>query len=111
LPEDTAPLRRAVHLLSSGGVDAVTFTAAQQLEHLVQVARAEQRESELLDALGKEVLVASIGPVTTDALRERGIAVDVEPVHPKMGHLVKELSEKAQSALEAKRRVAIGSST
>jgi uroporphyrinogen-III synthase len=111
LPEDTAPLRRAIQLLSSGCVDAVLFTAAQQLEHLMQVAHDEQRQNALLSALGKEVLVASIGPVTSDALRERGIGVDLEPVHPKMGHLVKELSEKAQSALEAKRRVAIGSST
>jgi len=111
LPEDTAPLRQAIQLLASGSAEAVMFTSAQQLEHVLQVAEQEQREQALLSALAKDVLVASIGPVTTEALRERGITVDLEPAHPKMGHLVKELSEKAQAALEAKRRVAMGSST
>jgi uroporphyrinogen-III synthase len=111
LPEDTAPLRNAIGLLSSGGADAVLFTSAQQIQHVLEVARQEQRESQLLSALARDVLVASIGPVTTEALHEHGIVVDVEPVHPKMGHLVKDLGEKAQEALRAKRRVASGSST
>jgi uroporphyrinogen-III synthase len=111
LPEDTGPLRRALGLLASGGADAVAFTSAQQLEHVLQVAEQEQQTAALFQALRHDVLVASIGPVTSDALRERGVEVDVEPVHPKMGHLVKELAEKAQAALLTKRRVASGSST
>jgi len=111
LPEDTAPLRRAIELLSGGGADAVLFTSAQQIDHVLQVAEQQARTEALLNALRRQVLVASIGPVTSDALRERGITVDVEPVHPKMGHLVKELAEKAQDALLTKRRVASGSST
>lgn len=111
LPEDTAPLRRALVLLASGGADAVLFTSAQQLDHVLQIAEQEQQTAALLAALQRDVLVASIGPVTTDALRERGVGVDVEPVHPKMGHLVKELAEKAHAALLTKRRVASGKST
>jgi uroporphyrinogen-III synthase len=111
LPEDTAPLRRALGLLASGGADAVLFTSAQQLDHVLQVAEQEQQTVALLSALQRDVLVASIGPVTSDALRERGVGVDVEPVHPKMGHLVKELAEKAQAVLLTKRRVASGKST
>ena len=30
----------------------------------------------------------SIGPTTSQALRESGLPVDIEPEHPKMGHLV-----------------------
>lgn len=111
LPEDTAPLRRAIGLLASRQVDAVLFTSAQQLDHVLQVAEQEQNTGALLSALRSDVLIASIGPVTSDALRERGIEVDLEPVHPKMGHLVKELAEKAQAALLTKRRVASGKST
>jgi uroporphyrinogen-III synthase len=111
LPEDTAPLRQAIGLIATGGADVVLFTSAQQLDHVLQIAEQEARTQALLSALQQTVLVASIGPVTSDALRERGIAVDIEPVHPKMGHLVKDLAEKAQAALLTKRRVASGSST
>lgn len=111
LPEDTAPLRRALALIASGGADAVVFTSAQQLEHVLQVAEQEQQTEAFFRALRHDVLVASIGPVTSDALRERGVHVDVEPVHPKMGHLVKALAEQAQEALLTKRRVASGSTT
>lgn len=111
LPEDTAPLRSAIARIASCGADAVIFTSAQQLDHLLSIAREEQLEAKLVEALRRDVLVASIGPVTSDALRERGIEVDLEPAHPKMGHLAKELGERAHEALLAKRRVAIGSST
>ena len=43
----------------------------------------------LVAALGK-VKVASIGPVTSEALGEYGIPVSMEPTHPKMGFLVRE---------------------
>ncbi|MGZ6576634.1 MAG: uroporphyrinogen-III synthase [Solirubrobacteraceae bacterium] len=50
------------------------------------------RELGLADAVlaraQRVVVVASIGPVCSDALRRHGITVDLEPEHPKMGHLV-----------------------
>jgi uroporphyrinogen-III synthase len=46
----------------------------------------------LVSAL-KKTIVASIGPVTSEALAEYGIPVSLEPTHPKMGFLVKEASE------------------
>ena len=30
----------------------------------------------------------SVGPTTSETLREHGLQVDIEPEHPKMGHLV-----------------------
>jgi uroporphyrinogen-III synthase len=53
-------------------------------------------------ALQHHVVVASIGPVTTAALAEHGIVVDLEPEHPKMGHLVKALVERGAHTLSAK---------
>jgi uroporphyrinogen-III synthase len=50
------------------------------------------------------MVVASIGPVASDALRRRGIAVDVEPEHPKMGRLVLEAAERAPAILAERRR-------
>ena len=49
-------------------------------------------------------VIASIGPVASATLRDNGIAVDIEPSHPKMGFLVKEVSEQSQLLLAAKRQ-------
>ena len=35
----------------------------------------------------KSVVVGSVGPTTTETLKARGLPVDIEPEHPKMGHL------------------------
>jgi uroporphyrinogen-III synthase len=47
-------------------------------------------------------MVASIGPVCSEALRAEGLAPDLEPSHPKMGHLVKEAAERAEEILSSK---------
>ena len=43
------------------------------------------------------MIVASIGPTTSEALEEDGVRVDFEPSHPKMGVLVQETAEFAAS--------------
>lgn len=88
LPEDTGPLRRAVAEIADGKVGAVLFTSAQQVEHLLQVAAEEGREDDLRSALHQRTVVGSVGPTTSEILREKRLPVDVEPEHPKMGHLV-----------------------
>ena len=103
LPDDLTPLQEAVRLISQGDVDGVVFTSQQQLQHLLEIARRENCESELLAALKTRVLVASIGPVTSEALRACDLSPDIEPAHSKMGHLAKALREQAQQALEKKR--------
>ncbi|MDH5670771.1 MAG: uroporphyrinogen-III synthase [Myxococcales bacterium] len=103
LPEDTAPLERAVELLCRGEADAVTVTSARQIDHLLQVAERLGLREQLMAALGERVLVASIGPVTSEALRDHGLEPDLEPEHPKMGQLVKALDRDAMGALEHKR--------
>lgn len=92
LPEDAEPLRRAIVEVAEGRIGAVTFTAAQQVVHLLEVAAEMGREPALREALGRSVVVASVGPTTTETLRARGLPVDVEPEHPKMGHLVAALA-------------------
>lgn len=103
LPEDTAPLARGLDALCDGGADAVVFTSAHQLDNLLDFARDAGRRDALTDALRRRVLVASIGPVTSDALRDAGIAPDLEPEHPKMGHLVLTLAAQGAAKLAAKR--------
>ena len=92
LPEDTGPLVAAIGEIVEGRIGAVMFTSAQQVVHLLQVAASLGREGDLRAALADRVVVASIGPTTTETLREHDLPVDIEPEHPKMGHLVAALA-------------------
>ena len=88
LPEDLEPLRAAIAEIAVGRVAVALFTSSQQVEHLLSVAAAEGREDELRAALAKHTVVGSIGPTTSETLRMHGLPVDVEPAHPKLGHLI-----------------------
>ena len=87
LPDDTGPLVRAIGEIAEGRVGAVVFTSAQQVVHVLQVAAREGKEADVRAALAKSVVVASIGPTTTETLKANNLPVDIEPEHPKMGHL------------------------
>lgn len=88
LPEDTSLLRAAIAEITAGRVDVALFTAAQQVVHLLQSARDCGVEDALRSALTARVVVGSIGPTTSETLRASHLPVDIEPAHPKMGHLV-----------------------
>jgi uroporphyrinogen-III synthase len=92
LPEDTTPMRNAITALLASQIDVVLFTAAIQVHHVMQVAEEMSSRDSLIAALGK-LKIASIGPVTSEALGEYGICVNLEPTHPKMGFLVREAAE------------------
>ena len=98
LPDDLAPLRTAIAAIVLGEVGAALFTSAQQVEHLLQVAAAEGREPGLRAALSASTVVASIGPTTSEALRQHGLPVDIEPEIPKLGHLIAALAGQWRSS-------------
>lgn len=107
LPEDTGPLRAAVGDIVDGRADVVLFTNAAQVSHAVQTAQAAGLGRALRLALAR-VAVFSIGPTTSEALRDFGLGVDGEPEHPKMGHLVQLAAARAREVLGAKRTVSVG---
>ena len=102
LPEDVAPLRRAAMALATDEIDVVLFTTATQVVHLLQIADA-MALGHAVRARLPELVVASIGPTTSEELREQGVGVDLEASHPKMGVLVRDAAEQASAILEAKR--------
>lgn len=102
LPEDTAPLRAAIREIAGGRVDVALFTNATQVDHMFQVAVEENLDSSLRHAF-RRVLIASIGPICTEALRHHGLGADFEPRHPKLGHLVAEAARAGPTLLRAKR--------
>ena len=101
-PEDKGPLREAVLALTSNEIDVVLFTSQVQLTHLLEVAEEQNLRKETVQALNRAV-VASIGPVTSQALREQGVQADMKPSHPKMGFLVKEAAEQSAALRERKK--------
>ena len=99
LPADTQPLNRLLDALASSSVDAVVFTSAVQIHNLYAVAEQTGRASGLADQLNR-LVIASIGPVCSRALREHGVTPSFEADPPKLGPLVAGLDE----ALSAQRR-------
>jgi len=92
LPEDVGPLQNAIRSVVEGQVDFVLFTAGVQVHHMVEVAEEMGLRNLLIKGLQK-IKIASIGPVTSEALAEFELKASMEPSHPKMGFLVKEASE------------------
>ncbi len=102
LPEDTGPLRAAAQAIARGEIDVVLFTTSIQVAHLLRIAREMNLETQVRDAFTR-IAVGSIGPVTSEELRERNFSVDFEPEHPKMGFLVNEAGRRAAEIIAQKR--------
>lgn len=105
LPEDTGPLQAAVTSIILGEVDVMLVASSVQIRHLFQVAESMACASALHDALA-HVVIASIGPLTSEELRSRGLNVDLECAHPKMGFLVQEAAEKSRQLIQQKKETA-----
>jgi uroporphyrinogen-III synthase len=101
LPEDTAPLRSAIAAMTRSAVDVILFTTATQADHLLQIAE-QMKEADAVRRAFSRMVVASIGPTTSERLREHGIVPDLEPSHPKMGFLVSEAAERSAEILRTK---------
>jgi uroporphyrinogen-III synthase len=104
LPADLGPLRSAIDRMLSGDADVAVFTTAVQLDHLLAVAAETGREKAVIEALRERVVVAAIGPTARAALESRAIRVDIEPEHPKLGHLVAALASAGRDAVARKHR-------
>ena len=104
-PEDTGPLERNIRLLVDGLINVALFTSAHQAVNLLALAQRLGLADDVRQAF-KEVVVASIGPTTSEMLHECDLPVDLEPEHPKMGQLVQAAATRAAELSKAKRRYA-----
>ncbi|WP_339912120.1 uroporphyrinogen-III synthase [Symmachiella dynata] len=102
LPDDTEPLLSAIRATVAGDLDVLMFTSAQQLHNTLEVAETAGLKQDWLDAAANCV-IASIGPTASEHLHSVGLPVDLEPDHPKMGHLVRAAAQAAPKILESKR--------
>lgn len=102
LPDDLAPLESAIDRIATGAAEVALFTSSVQITHLFEVADRLGARERLLAGLAR-LVVASVGPLTSEALASFGVQADIEPAHPKLGHLMLALGAEAQSKLLAKR--------
>jgi uroporphyrinogen decarboxylase len=102
LPEDIKPLEENIRAICSGDRDVLIVTSAHQVANLLRLAQQLGIEQSLRDAL-KKMVVASVGPTTSEMLREHDINVDIEPEHPKMGPLIAAAAERSAEILRQRR--------
>jgi uroporphyrinogen-III synthase len=93
LPADTRPLENLVLEISNGKIDALAVTNAEQVRNLLLVGK----KADLKNALNR-IVVASIGPVASAALRAAGVDITVEASPPKLGALLDALQAALQPA-------------
>ncbi len=94
LPTDLWPLRDAIAQVIGRTVDVMLFTSATQVYHLFEVVRAEGCEAAFRQALG-EVVIASVGPICSEALAAHDVDVDIEASRGKLGILIREAAERS----------------
>lgn len=101
LPDDVVPLQEAAMLVAKGEVEVVLLTAAIQAEHLFQVAAAMGIEESMRVKM-ERIVIASVGPTTSEHLGSLGLRADLEASHPRMGFLVEEAAGRSAEILREK---------
>ena len=106
LPEDIGPLEANVRALADGHLDVLLVMAAGQFVNLARVA-GDMGLTEQVRRQLSETVVASVGPLTSEALRDGGWPVDIEPEHANMEALVAAAAQRSQELLARKKRVSV----
>ena len=99
LPEETSQLEANVRRLADGEIDVVMFTSAHQVVNVQRMADRLQITHELMRQLA-ETVVVSIGPTTSETLRDAEWPVDVEPDRPKMGTMIAAAAARSREILQ-----------
>lgn len=101
LPDDQKPLENNLQAIAKGEREVLLFTSAHQVTNVITVCQQLGLEKELQHQL-PQLVVASIGPTTSEALRQHHFPVDLEPNHAKMGGLVSAAAERCHPILQRK---------
>lgn len=94
LPEERASAHALIERVCTGDVDAVTFTTGPAVENFLELAREQDRETAVRDALNDRVVAAVIGPYCANVARALGLDAVVEPVASRLGSMVRALTDR-----------------
>ena len=64
--------------LAAGAIDVIALTSAPQVRRLFHVAQSHDLTDRLLVGLGR-TMIAAIGPVVAEAVRQRGLSPAIMP--------------------------------
>lgn len=103
-PEDLELLRANIQALADGQRDMLLLTSAHQIVNMMRMAEQMGITDQLRAGL-RTTAIASIGPTTSQMLAECDLHADLEPSHPKMGHLVVESARRSGPLVAAKQRL------
>ena len=106
LPADTTKLEANVRAMVRGDIDVILFTSAHQVVNVLHIAEKLDVKSQLVDAF-RRMVVASVGPTTSEMLRNLELPVDIEPANPKMGPLVNASAERSDELLKRKQNISV----
>lgn len=103
-PEQTEALEQNVRAIAAGNRDVLLLTSAHQVVNMLRMADRLQLTDRFRGRL-RTLVVASIGPTTSEMLNECELHADFEPEHPKMGHLVVEAARRCSELAKHKQGV------
>ena len=90
---DPAVVEALVKRILERSIDAIAFTSATQVPFFFESAARVADSTAFRDCFKSDVVVASVGEVTSRALREVGVDPHVVPEESKMGPMVKALAD------------------
>lgn len=91
-PEHTAPLDSLIDTITTGGVDAVTFTSAPAAAGLLAHAHTTGTKTPLIKALRHDVMTMCVGPITARPLTTHHIPA-LWPQRARIGAQVRTLAQ------------------
>ncbi len=94
LPDERAAPYALIDRVCNGDVDAVTFTTGPAVENFLELAREQDRETAVRDALNGRVVAVVIGPYCANVARSLGLDAVVEPAASRLGSMVRALTDR-----------------
>jgi len=91
-PEDPKKVEHLIRDLIESRIDAITFTSPAAVNNLFLAADETGQAEEITRSLNTNVFTASVGPVTSAAIRDHGVEPALESENQRMGGLLTDLA-------------------